>query len=341
VERLTSEQIRLLEELRELRDAGILTVEEFESQVAKVLGRPQVGNSSLVTEEPVAHDEALVEEIFDEVTREERDATEAVVPTLEVTHETELLEFEFDGPGTSNEDRMLEGQTQVADPSTSSDSSALPVTEDVPYRNRSSRRNAIVGATAGFVLVAAIALMAVNGEGKGETTPSQVVKGTTTIAQTAVPMTTGAPPTSSTTTVEIPTTTYEVLECPYVRTIEADEGKILTPEGITFEVLPVKHTSVKSGSDFKIVTEFVPFKNYGIIEIENPTNFRLRIGMEVEWVWSDGSATRQWEPDNGRGWLNGFEVVTIHVPSGDLRSDAPFENFHLIMKRATIKYGCP
>ena len=69
MERLTPEQIRLLEELRELRDAGILTIDEFEFQVAKVLGRPLAVESSPVGEVPVRPTEAdgvVVTDISDE-----------------------------------------------------------------------------------------------------------------------------------------------------------------------------------------------------------------------------------------------------------------------------------
>jgi hypothetical protein len=253
------------------------------------------------------------------------------------------LEFEFDGAGTSDEDRMLEGETQVADPSTTSDSSALPVTAYVPHRNRSSRRKAIVGATAGFVLVAAIALMAVNGGGKGETAPSQVVKGTTTIAQTAVPMTTGAPTASTTTTTEvIPTTTYEVLQCPYTRVIEAVDGKIVTPEGVTIEVIPgelvVEFGNFRGKTGWHLDYINVP-PGRSHISISNQTNFRTRTNLVGEIIVGENRYpfTIPWEETI----VNGFQVgvaLPYNVLLEEPKSDSKIS---IALLSAEVQFNCP
>jgi hypothetical protein len=341
VERLTPEQIRLLEELRELRDSGILTVDEFEFQVAKVLGRPLSVEPSPVDEEPVVPDETVAEEIPDEVIREEQDIVNGVPAASDETHESELLEYEFVEPNVSDEEEILAEENQDVEPSTISDSPALPIADMGSEQNKSGRRKILIGTTVSLALVAVIGLAALVGGGKSDPASTQIVDNTTTVTQSTAAVTTQAPTTSTTTTTEvIPTTTYEVLQCPYTRVIEAVDGKIVTPEGITFEVLPTTYKSVRKGDGYSVsVDKYVPYK-FGDIEITNSTNFRLRIGMEVQSSWSNGSTSAQWGPDNGRGWLNGFETRVIRVPY-DVRSDIPINDFHLKMTNATIKYLCP
>ena len=343
MERLTPEQIRLLEELRELRDSGILTIDEFEFQVAKVLGRPEAVKPSTVDQEPVTPDEMVAEEIPDEVMREEQEVVNGALDASDEAHESELLEYEFVESTTSDVDGILVEGNQVVEPLPSSDSPASVVVESETQQNKSSRRKALVGTTVGLIFIVVIALVAFGG-GKSDTTFTQIVDSTTAVTQITVAVTTQAPTTSTTTTTEvIPTTTYEVLECPYTRVIEAVDGEIVTPEGITFAILPTTYKSVRSGDGYLFsVDEYVPYK-FGHIEVTNSTNFRLRIGMEVQSSWANGSSRGQWGPDEGRGFLNGFETLVIRVPSGvyNIYSDIPFNDFQLKMISATIKYLCP
>jgi hypothetical protein len=351
VERLTPEQIRLLEELRELRDTGILTVEEFEFQVAKVLGRPQVVEPIPLVEEPLAPkepEETAVAVNLDEAQQVEQSDVANVVLVPDTSHESELLEYELVEPGFSDEGENLVEENQVAEPPSISDTSALPIVETEPQQNSSSRhsssrRKILIGTTVGLALVAVIVLVALGG-GKSDSTSSQIIENTSIVTQSTTPVTTKAPTASTTTTTEaIPTTTYEVLQCPYTRVIEAIDGKIVTPEGITFEILPTTYKSIAIRDGYSVsVDEYVPYK-FGHIEVTNSTNFRLRIGMEVQSSWANGSSRGQWGPDEGRGFLNGFETLVIRVPSGvyNVYSEFPINDVHLKMISATIKYLCP
>jgi hypothetical protein len=340
VERLTSEQIRLLEELRELRDSGILTVDEFELQVAKVLGRPQAVQPSPVNEEPVVPDEKVAEEIPDEVMREEQVVVNGVPAASDETHESELLEYEFVEPNVSDEEEILAEENQDVEPSTISDSPALPIADMGSEQNKSGRRKILIGTTVSLALVAVIGLAALVGGGKSDPASTQIVDNTTTVTQSTAAVTTQAPTTSTTTTTEvIPTTTYEVLQCPYTRVIEAVDGKIVTPEGITFDLRPATYFLVLRDG----YGNFREEKNgYGAgVEVTNTTNFRLRIGMELEWSWPNGSLKVLWGPDNGRGWINGFDTRTIGVPDEVVDSKVPITDIQLKIINATIEYRCP
>jgi hypothetical protein len=312
VERLTPEQIRLLEELRELRDSGILTVDEFEFQVAKVLGRPLLVEPSLVDEEMLAPEDTPV---------------------------AELLEYEFDEPNVSDEDELLVEENQVAEPPPISDTSALPIVETESQQNSSSRQKVLIGTTVGLVLIAVIGLVTLVGGGKSDSKSSQIIDNTSIVTQSTTPVTTKAPTASTTTTTEaIPTTTFEVLECPYTRVIEAIDGKIVTPEGITFNLRPATYfLRLRDGRG-----NFREENGYQAgIEVENTTNFRLRIGMELDWSWPNGSLKVLWGPDNGRGWINGFDTRTIGVPDEVAYSQEPITDIQLKIVNATIKYLCP
>jgi hypothetical protein len=340
VERLTPEQIRLLEELRELRDSGILTVDEFEFQVAKVLGRPLSVEPSPVDEEPVVPDETAVEEISDEVVRAEQDVVNGVPTASDETHESELLEYEFVEPNVSDEEEILAEENQDVEPSTISDSPALPIADMGSEQNKSGRRKILIGTTVSLALVAVIGLAALVGGGKSDPASTQIVDNTTTVTQSTAAVTTQAPTTSTTTTTEvIPTTTYEVLQCPYTRVIEAVDGKIVTPEGITFDLRPATYFLVLRDG----YGNFREEKNgYGAgVEVTNTTNFRLRIGMELEWSWPNGSLKVLWGPDNGRGWINGFDTRTIGVPDEVVDSKVPITDIQLKIINATIEYRCP
>lgn len=341
MERLTREQIRLLEELRELRDSGILTVDEFEVQVAKVLGRPLAVEPAPVDEEllaPAEVDGTVVADISGEAISEDHTVNDDVALTPETSTDSELLEYEFVEPETSDENEILADGNQGFEPPATSDVSAGSITESEIQQNNSSRRKALIGTTVGLIVIAVIALVALGG-GKSDPTSSQIVDSTTTVTQSTAAVTTQATTTSTTTTTEvIPTTTYEVLECPYTRVIEATDGKIVTPEGITFNLRPATYfLRLRDGRG-----NFREENGYQAgIEVENTTNFRLRIGMELEWSWPNGSLKVLWGPDNGRGWINGFDTRTIGVPDEVAYSQEPITDIQLKIVNATIKYLCP
>lgn len=342
MERLTPEQIRLLEEFRELRDAGILTVDEFELQVAKVLGRPLVVEPSPVDEDlltPAEVDGVVVTDISDEAIHEDHTVSDDVALSLETSPETEVLEYEFVEPETSDEGGMLAGENQGVESPTTSDFPAENIAEAETQQNKSSRRKVLIGTTAGLILVVVIAVVALGG-GKSDSTSSQIIDSTTIVTESTAAVTTQAPTTSTTTTTEaIPTTTDEVLECPYSRFIEADDGKIVTPEGITLAVRPANYfLRLRDGRG-----NFREEENgyQAGVEVTNTTNFRLWIGMQLEWSWPNGSLKVQWGPGNGRGWLNGFETITITVPDVVVDSKVAITDIQLTIINATIEYKCP
>ena len=312
MERLTSEQIRLLEEIRELRDSGILTVDEFEVQVAKVLGRPLVV-------EPLPVDEEL--------------------SAPEDTPVAELLEYEFVEPGTPDEDEIPVEENQVVESSSTSDIPAEKIAEAETQQNNSSRRKILVGTTVGLILIVAIALVALGG-GKRDSTSSQVIDSASTVTQSTIEVTTQAPTTSTTTTTEvIPTTTYEVLECPYTRVIETVEGKIVSPEGISMKLRPATYF-LRFRDDYANFRE-EDGRQAGV-EVTNTTNFRLRIGMQLEWAWPNGSLKVQWGPGRGGDWWkDGFETSVGRVPDVVVDSKVPITDIQLRIINATIEYRCP
>ena len=340
MERLTPEQIRLLEELRELRDSGILTVDEFEVQVAKVLGRPLVVEPAPVDEElaaPAEVDGAVVTNISGEAIHEDHTVNGDVALAPETSPKSELLEYEFVEPATSDEVEILAKENRVVEPLPISDSAASAVVETETQQNKSGRRKVLIGTTAGLIAIVVIALVALGG-GKSDSTSSQIIDSTTTVTQSTAAVITQAPATSTTTEV-IPTTTYEVLECPYTRTIEAVDGKIVTPEGVTFDLRPANYfLRLRDGRG-----NFREEENgdQAGVEVTNTTNFRLWIGMQLEWSWPNGSLKVQWGPGNGRGWLNGFETRTIGVPDVVVDSKVAITDIQLRIIDATIEYKCP
>jgi len=186
VERLTSEQIRLLEELRELRDAGILTVDEFELQVATVLGRPLVVKPSPVGEilaEPGGVSGVASADSSDEVTHGDHTVRDDGAFMPETSTESELLEYEFDEPEISDEFGMLAEENQVVEPLPISESSVSAVVESEPQHRNSFRRKVLIGTTACLVLITVIGLITLVGGGKSDTTSSQVVDGITAVTQ--------------------------------------------------------------------------------------------------------------------------------------------------------------
>ena len=229
MERLTPEQIRLLEELRELRDAGILTIDEFEFQVAKVLGRPLVV-------EPLPADEEL--------------------SAPEDTPVAELLEYEFVEPETSDEDEILAEENQVIEPPTTSDISASPIADIGSQQNKSGRRKVLIGTTAGLIAIVVIALVALGG-GKSDSTSSQIIDSTTIVTQSTVAGSTDAPtslgntqaPATSLQSVAITTTVPQ-----NASTGSAGRSTTTTPTTTTPITTPITTTVADSDSRRPIVT---------------------------------------------------------------------------------------
>jgi hypothetical protein len=272
--------------------------------------------------------------------REEQVVVNGVPAASDETHESELLEYEFVEPNVSDEEEILAEENQGVEPSSTSDISAANIAESEIQQNKSSQRKILIGTTVSLALVAVIGLAALVGGGKSDPASTQIVDNTTTVTQSTAAVTTQAPTTSTTTTTEvIPTTTYEVLQCPYTRVIEAVDGKIVTPEGITFDLRPATYFLVLRDG----YGNFREEKNgYGAgVEVTNTTNFRLRIGMELEWSWPNGSLKVLWGPDNGRGWINGFDTRTIGVPDEVVDSKVPITDIQLKIINATIEYRCP
>ena len=241
MERLTSEQIRLLEELRELRDSGILTVEEFEFQVAKVLGRPQVVEPIPFVEEPLAPEDAAVAENLDEA-QQVKQSDVALVP--DTSHESELLEYELVEPDISDEDEILVEENQVAEPSSISDTSAFPIAETETQQNNSSRRKVLIRTSVSLVLVAVIALVALVGGGKSDSTSSQIIDSTTAVTQSTMAVSTDEPTTSTgfvsiATTVPGNASTGTGNRPPSATTPVATDSTLSTPSTIVNNVPPI------------------------------------------------------------------------------------------------------
>jgi len=249
VERLTSEQIRLLEELRELRDAGILTVEEFEFQVAKVLGRPQVVEPTPFVEEPLAPqepDETAVAENLDEAQQVKQSDVADVALVPDTSYESELLEYELVEPGFSDEDEILVEENQVAEPPSISDTLALPFVETETQQNVPSRRKVLIGTSAGLVLIAVIGLVTLVGGGKSDSTSTQIVDSTTPFTQITKPATTEA----ATTSTQIIDNTTTVTQNASIGTTNQPTAPTTAPVTTT----PVITTVVNSDSRRPIVT---------------------------------------------------------------------------------------
>ena len=310
MERLTSEQIRLLEELRELRDAGILTIDEFEVQVAKVLGRPLVV-------EPLPVDEEL--------------SAPEDMPAVE------LLEYQFVEPETSDEDEILAEENQFVESSSTSDIPAENIAKVETQQNKSSRRKVLVGTTAGLIVIVVIALVALGG-GKSDSTSTQIVDNTTTVTQSTIAIITQAPTTSTTTTTEvIPTTTYEVLECPYTRVIEAVDGKIVTPEGITISPSdePLDFRPSRDGVGFHI-----PWSGPAAFRMSNSTDLRIRANVAGFLVVDERKYGFNLSWGYNRLVANGFEEVDGIGPYDLIVDELPITRSYIELTQATIEYRC-
>ena len=340
MERLTPEQIRLLEELRELRDSGILTVDEFEVQVAKVLGRPLGVEPAPVDEEllaPAEVDGAVVAGIAGEANHEDQTVNDDVARAPEISLESELLEYEFVEPGTSDENEILAEENQVVEPLTTSDILALPISDTGPQQNKSSRRKVLVGTTVSLVLISVIALVALVGGGKSDSTSSQVIDSTTTVTQSTAAVTTQAPTTSTTTTEVIPTTTYEVLECPYTRVIEAVDGKIVTPEGITISPSdePLDFRPSRDGVGFHI-----PWSGPAAFRMSNSTDLRIRANVAGFLVVDERKYGFNLSWGYNRLVANGFEEVDGIGPYDLIVDELPITRSYIELTQATIEYRC-
>ena len=310
MERLSPEQIRLLEELRELRDAGILTIDEFEVQVAKVLGRPLVV-------EPLPVDEEL--------------------SAPEDMPAAELLEYQFVEPEISGEDELLAEENQFVESSSTSDIPAENIAKVETQQNKSSRRKVLVGTTAGLIVIVVIALVALGG-GKSDSTSTQIVDNTTTVTQSTIAAITQAPTTSTTTTTEvIPTTTYEVLECPYTRVIEAVDGKIVTPEGITISPSdePLDFRPSRDGVGFHI-----PWSGPAAFRMSNSTDLRIRANVAGFLVVDERKYGFNLSWGYNRLVANGFEEVDGIGPYDLIVDELPITRSYIELTQATIEYRC-
>jgi hypothetical protein len=311
VERLSPEQIRLLEELRELRDSGILTVDEFEFQVAKVLGRPLVV-------EPLPVDEEL--------------------SAPEDTPIAELLEYEFVESGTPDFTWLLSEQNQFIECSLTSEIPAENIAEAETQQNKTSRRKVLIGTTFGLILIVVIGLVTLVGGGKSDSTSSQIIDGTTIVTQSTIAVTTQAPTTSTTTTTEvIPTTTYEVLECPYTRVIEGVDGKILSPEGITISASdsPLIFTPSRDGSGFRI-----PWISSGVFHMSNSTDLRIRANVSGFLVVDERKYGFNLSWGYNRLVANGYEEVDGIGPYDLIVDELPTTLSYIELTQATIEYRC-
>jgi hypothetical protein len=265
VERLTSEQIRLLEELRELRDSGILTVDEFELQVAKVLGRPLVVEPSPVDEEllaPAEVDGAVVGDISDEAIHEDHTVSDDIALAPEMSPESELLEYEFVAPETSDEDDLLAEENQVVEPPTTSDISALPIADIGSQQNKSGRRKVLIGTTVGLIVIVVIALVALGG-GKSDSTSSQINDSTTIVTERTSTGSSDAPTSLGNT--QAPATSSLSVVTPTTVTQNASTGTGNRPPSATTSVATPATTSV-SNADLlpPIVTNLEISKSHSV-----------------------------------------------------------------------------
>ncbi len=336
MERLTSEQIRLLEELRELRDSGILTVDEFEFQVAKVLGRQQAVEPSLVDQELVMPDETAAEEISDDVMLEEQDVDNDVPAASDGAHESELLEYEFVEPNVSDEEEILAEENQGIETLPVSDNTASSDVESEPQQDKSSRRKVLIGTTVGLILIV-VALVALGG-GKSDSTSSQIIDSTTIVTQRTIAATTQTPTTSTTTTTEvIPTTIYEVLQCPYTRVIEAVDGKIMTPEGITISPgdEPLNFRPSRDGRGFHI-----PWSGPAAFRMSNSTDLRIRADVAGFLVVDERKYGFNLSWGYNRLVANGFEQVDGIGPYDLIVDELPITRSFIELTQATIEYRC-
>ena len=346
MDRLTSEQIRLLEELRELRDAGILTVDEFDYQVAKVLGRPRVvGESSVEVESLNSQrpDKAEVEGAG-EAQLVRQDGVAGIAQDPDTSTETELLEFVIVDPKVSDEVEIPVADGEVSEPPPAEIVSISIVAESDGQRQSSGRRRVLVGTMAGLVLLVVIALVTLGGGEASDSMSSQSVELTvaqgTSVATTQMSMSSVTTSTTEASTIA-PTTTFEVLQCPYTRLVDAVDGKIETPEGVVVSKLPVTYKWDRNGSSYALVVdEYVPLKNGLDMEVSNLSGLPIRIGMEIRWSWANDSFSQSysWSPDNGNGWVNGstgFMRATRGVRTENPADDVDFE-----IVRAEIRFLC-
>ena len=306
MERLSSEQIRLLEVLRELRDSGILTVDEFEFQVAKVLGRPQVVEPIPFVEEPLAPqepDETVVPENPDEAQQVEQSDV-ALVP--DTSYESELLEYELVEPDISDEDEILVEENQVAEPPSTSYTSALPIVETETQQNNSSRRKALIGTTAGLVLIAVIGFVALVGGGKSDSTSTPIIDNTTTVTQSTMAANTDAPTTSSQ-IVATTTTVPQNASTGTVRQPRITTSLVANPDSLEFVVTDLQVTKSQPVGQ-KLSIKFTA-ETQNDETLRDVNSFRLLINDRV------------WDPNNEKS----FTQVQSGIWTVDLIPELGFQ----------------
>lgn len=351
VERLTTEQIRLLEELRELRDAGILTIGEFDSEVAKVLGRSQIVDDSAPATKSVGDDESsiVVEGSEEELLAQQNDIPDLVLAP-DSTPDSGLLEYVFVHEQVVRvvESPVADGERSEAP--TGEVSSNSVIIESVGIRQSSGRKKAFAGAMAGFLLLVVVALVVITGGEASVSTPTSNVEVTVT-QSTPVATTQGSMSsvmTSTTTGNTIaPTTTYEILDCPYERTVEAVDNIIVFQEGVTVSVIPgpVLHRWSRERNGYEFVGGFSDGKTGAVLEqgsvihIDNETNFRLWISIDGAVVLDD--ATHFFTIPKWLGPTAGY-IDSDWAPGRYLTvDDEPSEMGRYEIFRATFKFACP
>lgn len=351
VERLTSEQIRLLEELRELRDAGILTIDEFDFEVAKVLGRSQVvDDSTPETESLVNHESSIVVEGSEEELLAQQNDVPDVAQAPDSMADTGLLEYVFVHEQAIDVVKSPVANEEGAEAPSGEIASDSVIAETVELRQSSGRRKVFVGAMAGLVLLVVVSLAAFIVGGARDSTPSSNVEVTvaqsTPVATTQVSLSSMTTLTTAASTIA-PTTTYEILDCPYERTVEAVDNIIVFQEGVTVSVTPgpVLHKWSKERDGFEFIYARTDSRTGAIVEqgstivIDNETNFRLWISMDGAVVLDD--ATHFFTIPKWNGPTAGY-VDSEWAPGRYLTlEDEPSETGRFEIFSATLKFACP
>lgn len=354
MERLNSEQIRLLEELRGLRDAGILTIEEFDSEVAKVLGRSQdVADSVFENESETPEESGDVVGHPEEVSRPNATDAPEVVLAQEGSSGVELPAYQSDDAETAEEPNNSLAESQVDEPTTSKDvpetvASGLDAPQGGP------RRKILLGGGAvGLVVIATLTVLAlVGGDEEVEVATRSGVEASAPSTQTTLRATDVVPTSevATSTTVETttaPTTTYEVLQCPYERTLEAVDNLVVFQEGVTISVTPgpLLHRWSKERNGFEFIAARSDGRTGALIEqgsviaIDNETNFRLWISMDGAVVTD--SETYFFTIPKWVGPTAGY-VDSVWTPGRYLTlEEEPSQVGRYELLRVTLKFACP
>ncbi len=345
MDRLSEQQIRLLEGLAVLRDRGILTEQEFTEQADRILGRHVLSSAELDSEDnlgvpgtdeasgPFTHPDAgFVED-------ENEDPEEA-------SHVSVASHDELDNcSGHVSQDSEATEKSKMGDSWIETSTSANQ-SRPLVVRFRNHRMTFAMVVLFALATVVTVVVNLSTGESQEITLNSPLPSATILVPQQEFPNSnTTEPPTTSTlvapTKSTATTTAIEALQCPYERIISAENNTIKSPEGVKITILPTVYESVRTADGYTIdVSEYVPGK-FGDFEAVNPTNYRIRIGLQAKVTWDGGSYSYSWEPDNGRGWVNGYQSRAIRSFNFPTLSSEPLTNFEISMDSATISFVCP